>query len=590
MISYSGLNNITWFIGYVEVPNDPTGHGRIKVRAFGFHPTIEEGLLEDEDLPWAFVIRPNSHQFAAIERGEMVIGFFLDGREAQHPVVLGVISTAKFGMPAASPRTPQQENSSDPSAGGSSAALEELAANKDIPAHGRAFLDTIAAKESNGKYDIRNGGSSFDINNGHPGKFSGPGGTSSASGRYQFTYDTWVELNGGINAPMTRENQDAAAWKLAQQRYRAYTGGDLNNELVTNGISTKLLSDLSPTWEAFGRKDWQNSLVATYQGSMSKIGAGVANALGANTLPAEGINSFIAEAHDIIDNFGNLALPPQLTGEDLHKTPILAVAASRKEATSRSGSYSIQEPSIPVGGNHRSSVWNTRYDGSYIELHAGQNKESEFINIVHSSGASVRLDQNGNVTIKSSGKVHIASDNDYEENIDGFSTNVSKSGYRISVTSGKIDIDSSGDMNFTSGGNINMQAAGDILMNAGESIDIAGARLAAHARVGNIDIVAADQLTLQSDGLIGVKTSSVVGVQANGIGLKAVGNINVKGGKIYLNDAAGTPADVADAGATRAPNPPTKGFTDDAEPDTSPTPISPDMMDDVNPSGSGVPV
>lgn len=578
MIGYNGLNNITWFMGYCEQSYDPLGAGRIKVRAFGFHPTVTSGEVPTEDLPWAFVIRSDSHHFAAIERGALVVGFFLDGRDAQQPMVIGTISSANFSTPAQPPVSPKQSNTSGASRSGASDAAGGTI-NTDIPPYGRAFLDSIASQESGGAYDIRNGGSTYDINQGHPGYTPGPGGTSSASGRYQFTYDTWLELNNGTNPPMTPENQDAAAWKLAQQRYRAYTGNDLNNELLANGVSTELFNSLAPTWAAFGVLGNMNTLLATYNQSMNLYG----NA-DTNGLVPEDANEYMCVAQEVIENIGNLAFPPQTTGEDLQNSPVLAAVVSRKESSSRNGSYTISEPAIPVGGNYKSSVWNTRYNGSYIEMHAGQDIHSEFINIVHSSGARVGIDQNGNVTIHSAGRVHIASDNDYEENIEGHSTNISKGGYRISVTSGKVEVDSSGDMNFTAGGNLNLQAGGDVLINAGESIDIAGARIGAHARADTIDIVAAQKMTLQSGDIFGIKTEdSVVGIQAKGIELKAAsGNLKLKGDKIYLNDDAGTPADVNNANATRAPAPPEKGFNSDSQPNPTPSSISPSMTDNVS--------
>lgn len=577
MIGYNGLNNITWFLGYCEQSYDPLGAGRIKVRAFGFHPTVTSGEVSTEDLPWAFVSRPDTQHFATIERGALVLGFFLDGRDAQQPIVIGTISSANFATPAQPPRSQVDR---DNQGGTSSSAAAGGAINTDIPPYGRAFLDSIASQESGGAYDIRNGGSTYDINQGHPGYTPGPGGTSSASGRYQFTYDTWVELNNGTNPPMTPENQDAAAWKLAQQRYHAYTGGDLNNELLTNGVSPELFNSLSPTWAAFGVPGNMDILLSTYNQSMNLQGTAATTETG---LVPEDVNDYMCESNDVLGNLGNLALPPQATGEDIHQTPILAATVARKDSSSRNGSYTISEPSIPVGGNYRSSVWNTRYHGSYIEMHAGQDTHSEFINIVHSSGARIGLDQNGNVTIHSAGKVHIASDNDYEENIEGHSTNISKGGYRISVTSGKVEVESSGDMNFTAGGNLNLQAGGDVLINAGESIDIAGARIGAHARADTIDIVAAQKMTLQSGSLFGIKTNSVVGIQANGIGLNAASdNLKLKGAKIYLNDSAGTPADVADANATRAPAAPEKGFSSDSPANPSSTTISPDMSDNVS--------
>jgi uncharacterized protein (DUF2345 family) len=208
-------------------------------------------------------------------------------------------------------------------------------------------------------------------------------------------------------------------------------------------------------------------------------------------------------------------------------------------------------------------------------MHAGQGTAAEFITIMHSSGSSVRLDQQGNVIIKSSGRTHTSSENNYELAVKGSSTVISDKGYTISVSAGGVTIDSDSDINLTSGGNIRLQAAGDLLLNSGSSMDFASGRIGMHARVDNIDIAAANKITVQAKTSIGLKSDTTIGFQSNGIGLKAVGNINVGGGKIYLNDAAGTPSDIPAALATRAPEPPVAGAAsppDDSVDLSDPTP------------------
>ena len=106
-IEFLGKDGFHWFIG--QVTPDPawrdkndqkyTNGFRAKVRILGYHPgeNAEEGGIDDEDLPWAhFLVSP---QFGAgnnycgtsfaLQGGETVIGFFLDGEEAQQPVVIG---------------------------------------------------------------------------------------------------------------------------------------------------------------------------------------------------------------------------------------------------------------------------------------------------------------------------------------------------------------------------------------------------------------------------------------------------------------------------------------------------------------------
>ena len=106
-IEFLGKDGFQWFIAQVapdkvwRTKNNQEFHNgfRAKIRILGYHPgeNEKEGGISDENLPWAhFLVAP---QFGAgnngtgtsfaLQGGEMVIGFFLDGEEAQQPVVLG---------------------------------------------------------------------------------------------------------------------------------------------------------------------------------------------------------------------------------------------------------------------------------------------------------------------------------------------------------------------------------------------------------------------------------------------------------------------------------------------------------------------
>ena len=107
-----GRDGFQWWIGQVVnetawIKNVPStqekntssldGIGeRYKVRIMGYH-TAEKDALPDEQLPWASVIYPttagggsrNFSESAVLPQGTFVFGFFLDGENAQQPVILG---------------------------------------------------------------------------------------------------------------------------------------------------------------------------------------------------------------------------------------------------------------------------------------------------------------------------------------------------------------------------------------------------------------------------------------------------------------------------------------------------------------------
>lgn len=90
-----GAEGFRWFIGIVEDREDPLKLGRVRVRAHQIHD--DKANIPTDDLPWAFIMVP---PFSAsigeigispvgLMVGSTVVGFFVDGHEAQLPIILG---------------------------------------------------------------------------------------------------------------------------------------------------------------------------------------------------------------------------------------------------------------------------------------------------------------------------------------------------------------------------------------------------------------------------------------------------------------------------------------------------------------------
>ncbi|MDB9980535.1 hypothetical protein OAD61_00335, partial [bacterium] len=86
-----GIRNPLFFIGVIEDNNDKRLEGRVKVRAFGIHGTLDQ--VPTDMLPWAIVAQGGYDPNVVPKVNSWVYGMFLDGRDAQQPMVLGLIPT-----------------------------------------------------------------------------------------------------------------------------------------------------------------------------------------------------------------------------------------------------------------------------------------------------------------------------------------------------------------------------------------------------------------------------------------------------------------------------------------------------------------
>lgn len=87
-----GFPSPLFFVGVVENNIDERLEGRVQVRAFGIHGTVDQ--IPTAELPWAtLIIGSHDVNFVVPPLNAWVFGFFLDGRSAQQPFVLGLIPT-----------------------------------------------------------------------------------------------------------------------------------------------------------------------------------------------------------------------------------------------------------------------------------------------------------------------------------------------------------------------------------------------------------------------------------------------------------------------------------------------------------------
>lgn len=86
-------------MGVVEDRKDPQKLGRVRVRCFNIHPDNKQDV-PTEDLPWAYLISGTfTSDVKPPKLNSWVFGFFIDGEDAQHPMIIGTFN----GMPTQLP-------------------------------------------------------------------------------------------------------------------------------------------------------------------------------------------------------------------------------------------------------------------------------------------------------------------------------------------------------------------------------------------------------------------------------------------------------------------------------------------------------
>lgn len=527
MFPFSENNAI--FFGIVENNIDPTNSGRIQVRCFGVHPAYSTSQVATEDLPWAFVIS-NGKMFSIPDNGDWVMGIFLDGRDAQHPIIFGVVNTVKYSTPFTGQVSYPGSSSIINSAGNTQAAYQYFISQGFTPEQSAGIVGNLLAE------------SNLD-----PKAYNPAGGGNGAQGIAQWRGSRIAQFEKVYGKKLLEasleEQLQFVSYEMRTSEQAAYRSLKLAN---TSGQAAEIFDRLferSGGGSVNKRIGLADQVFSTFS-NPSQITAG---------------DSYFAPSQDSIRNYGSLGLPPQMTGEDLELTPHATASLLAQN----------NEPSMPISGSVDSTVWQTRYGGTAIEL-SGKNGSDEFVNIMHPSGAFVSIDPRGSVSIRSAGNSYRMADGSVFDGSQGSHNIQADEGYNITVTNGGISIQSTGDIAIESQGNMSLKSSGKIGIHAGESLSLTGASVYVQSNVDGLDFKSSTYIASTSSTGHHLNDSAI-------ISLISSGPVAADGSEIYLN--SGRSVDVP---AVSLPKEKIKEKAVVTAPiKSTPIPLSSNMTDDI---------
>lgn len=149
----------------------------------------------------------------------------------------------------------------------------------------KAFMASIVGGESDGSYNLLNGGKRFSGYSDHPYASTNKNtGYGVAAGKYQFMPGTWNDYKRKLKLPdFSPQSQEIAALALARDRYRAKTGGNLDRDLEAGKVM-QAAKALSPTWTSLPGGAERNKHTASFLDRYQRnLGAGAPMQLASNS-------------------------------------------------------------------------------------------------------------------------------------------------------------------------------------------------------------------------------------------------------------------------------------------------------------------
>lgn len=560
-----GFPNPLFFIGVVENNVDERLEGRVQVRAFGIHGTNKD--IPTVDLPWAtLIIGSHDVNFVVPPLNAWVFGFFLDGRSAQQPFVLGLIPTqfTEVNDPTLSGWGVALGNTVDVNAQGSRSqdfgqpTLSRLARAENLE---ETYLLPL---ETTRRLDIPIAGG---------GAFMGSVGNMGVAGGDTMG-DSDIVLVGGTETPVATADETDGVFLYGQAALNAAKTHGVPPDLFFRMVSqeskwnpgalsgagakglTQVMSDtaagpgygVTPMpigWESntdaqlnFGAQylskmygkygSWDLALAAYNAGPGSVDKAGgipnndetqkyVKNIYGgwvAAGSPTDGLSEGYAGAIGVTPDMGNPGGPGAFT-------PI-----SMTTSVQNTGQATWDEPSVAYNAEYPYNRVIETGSGHVIEM--DDTPGGERIMIYHRNGSYIQMSPT-TTTIKSSNEAYNVNEKNYHMYVGGTNIITIEGDSHVLIKGNKIE-EIMGNYQQIIHGNHEVGVAGQMNMIGGEQGQIRAANLILESNVENLNIKTGKNIRFESGESIHFKSKNLF--------IQGSETVNLKGKNLFMESAA----------------------------------------------------
>lgn len=578
-----GFQNLLFFIGVVENNEDRRLEGRVQVRAFGIHGTVDD--IPTEELPWAtLIIGSHDTNFVVPPLNSWVFGFFLDGRDAQQPMIIGLIPTQMLD-----PIDPQKNGWGMPLGND----MDRGAMSKRHQDFGQPMLSRLArgenleetynlALETNRRKDIEIAGGGAYVNS--MGNRNHWGGDTEDQSPYTISGTTADRIAALDNDPEFQKELDAFTRKHGVTREEVYgiMAGESNytpntvNDYGYAGLfqfGDKALFDINqingtsytPTSIAASSPAEQLHVYDLYLDRWSfENSSGLGVMQGAPRYGSSSGDTIVHEEGslawqrnpgwrgpdgqitvDSMNAYYNRSNPPPLGPDETANTTTDFVSTAESpeelEAVHVSAPAKTTAWSEPESGYMATYPYNRVIEtagGHVIEVDSTQG--SERIMVWHPSGSYMQMTRSSN-TVKSTKDFYGIHDQNHHVYIGGKNMVTIEGDSHVLVKGNKIE-EIRGDYKQIVHGNIDVGSAGQVVMNGGEEVQIRAARLDLESNVENLNLNVGKKIVITSGEEMHFKSKNVfmeaiesfntkAGIDIN---TRATGNVNTKGANAYV--------------------------------------------------------